>query len=157
MKVNLKSDKDAKVAFVEQLEKNGFTNVRIVQAPSDIIAQKDGVQWYFEIKMTTHRDKYFGAATFTEWKQAFKTPDTYRFVVAIKDETLSSGFEFIELHPDDMMKYSTIPPCKVFFNLNIAELKGEIVRKKSSRESKAIKLTRETYFKVSEVFNKLRE
>ena len=30
MKVNLKSDKDAKVAFVEQLEKNGFTEVGII-------------------------------------------------------------------------------------------------------------------------------
>lgn len=159
MEVNAKSDKNAKEAFVKQLEKEGYSDVKIVQAPSDIIAMKEGVQWYFEIKMTTHKDKYFGAATFTEWEQAFKTPDTYRFVVAIKDDELPDGFEFIALTPEEMMQYSTIPPCKVYFNLDIAQLKGTAAKreKKSSRESKAIKLTREAFAIVSEAFKRLRE
>ena len=96
METKFKSDKDAKASFVQHLEENGFTDVQIVKAPSDIIAKKNGIQWYFEIKMTTHRDKYFGAATFTEWEQAFKTPETYRFVIAIKDEAQATGFEFID-------------------------------------------------------------
>lgn len=159
MEVKFKSDKDAKLAFVEHLESKGFTEVQIVQSPSDIIAKKDGEQWYFEIKMTTHNDKYFGAATFTEWEQAFKTPETYRFVVAIKNPGSSEGFEFVELTPGEMMRYSTIPPCKVYFNLDIPAIKGEaIVKKRSSnRESKAIKLTPETFAIVSEAFMKLKK
>ncbi|MBR4844875.1 MAG: hypothetical protein IKU98_00465 [Bacteroidaceae bacterium] len=156
MDAKFKSDKDAKAAFVQHLEENGFTDVQIVKAPSDIIAKKDGVQWYFEIKMTTHCDKYFGAATFTEWEQAFNTPDTYRFVIAIKN---AIGFEFIELTPEEMMKYSTIPPCKVYFNLDIPAIKGQTTVKKrmSNRESKTIKLTPESFAIVSEAFNKLKK
>ena len=159
MDTKFKSDKDAKAAFVQHLEEKGFTDVQIVKAPSDIIAMKDGVQWYFEIKMTTHSDKYFGAATFTEWEQAFNTPDTYRFVVAIKDANHPIGFEFIELTPEEMMKYSTIPPCKVYFNLDIPAIKGQTTVKKrmSNRESKAIKLTPESFAIVSEAFNKLKK
>ena len=159
MDVKFKSDKDAKATFVAHLENRGFTDVQIVKAPSDIIAKKDGLQWYFEIKMTTHHDKYFGAATFTEWEQAFKTPDTYRFIVAIKNAEQAMGFEFIELTPEEMMKHSTIPPCKVYFNLDIPTIKGEATAKKKSanRENKAIKLTPETFAIVSEAFGKLKQ
>ena len=157
--VKFKSDKNAKEAFVEYLTQRGYTEVQIVKAPSDIIAKKDGVQWYFEIKMTTHSDKYFGAATFTEWEQAFKTPDTYRFVIAITSMSDPTSFEFIELTPEEMMEHSTIPPCKVYFNLDIAQLKGESTAKKrqTARESKAIKLTPDTFATVSEAFSKLKK
>lgn len=157
--VQFKSDKNAKEAFVEYLTERGYTEVQIVKAPSDIVAKKNGVQWYFEIKMTTHRDKYFGAATFTEWEQAFNTPDTYRFVIAITSSSDPTSFEFIELTPEEMMERSTIPPCKVYFNLDIAQLKGEVVRKakKSSRESKAIRLSHEAFAIVSEAFNRLKK
>ena len=159
METKFKSDKDAKASFVQHLEENGFTDVQIVKAPSDIIAKKNGIQWYFEIKMTTHRDKYFGAATFTEWEQAFKTPETYRFVIAIKDEAQATGFEFIELTPEQMMQHSTIPPCKVYFNIDIPAIKGEIApkKRKSDRESRAIKLTPETFAIVSEAFERLKK
>lgn len=157
--VQFKSDKNAKEAFVEYLTERGYTEVQIVKAPSDIIAKKNGIQWYFEIKMTTHRDKYFGAATFTEWEQAFKTPETYRFVIAIKDEAQATGFEFIELTPEQMIQHSTIPPCKVYFNIDIPAIKGEIApkKRKSDRESRAIKLTPETFAIVSEAFEKLKK
>ena len=159
METKFKSDKDAKASFVQHLEENGFTDVQIVKAPSDIIAKKNGIQWYFEIKMTTHRDKYFGAATFTEWEQAFKTPETYRFVIAIKDEAQATGFEFIELPPEEMMQHSTIPPCKVYFNIDIPAIKGKIApkKRKSDRESKAIKLNPETFAIVSEAFERLKK
>ena len=134
----------------------GFKDVKIVKSPSDIIAMKDGVQWYFEVKMTSHRDRYFGAATFTEWEQAFKTPDTYRFVIAIKDAEQFGGFELIEMTPEEMMRYSTIPPCKVFFNLDISEVKGATIRERKKRESKAIRFSLSAFTIVSEAFNKLR-
>lgn len=156
MDTKFKSDKQAKEAVVQHLVEKGFKDVKIVKSPSDIIAMKDGVQWYFEVKMTSHRDRYFGAATFTEWEQAFKTPDTYRFVIAIKDAEQIGGFELIEMTPEEMMRYSTIPPCKVFFNLDISEVKGATIRERKKRESKAIRFSLSAFAIVSEAFNKLR-
>ena len=65
-RLNLKSDVNAKKAFKQLLEQKGFLDVKIVSPPSDIIAIKDGVKHYFEIKFTNKKDKYFGAATLTE-------------------------------------------------------------------------------------------
>lgn len=155
-KTNPKSDVKAKAAFVRHLEENGFTDVKVVKAPSDIMAVKDGEQWYFEIKMTKHKDRYFGAATFTEWEQAFKTPDTYRFVVAIEPESEDENFEFIELTPTQLMRYSSIPPCKVYFNLDIPKLKNgndEAVVK--PRQSKALKLTEKAFQVIYDAFRSL--
>lgn len=158
-KNNVKSDVRAKSVFVKQLESQGFEAVKVVSAPADIVAMKDGKQWYFEIKMTHQTEDYFGAATFTEWEQAFKTPDTYRFVVAIDNPSIDDGFEFLELTPQELMKYSTIPPCKVFFNLNLLQLKGMEVkqRKTSKRKSKAIKLSKESFETIQNAFNSLKE
>ena len=88
---NKKSDLAAKAAFVEELRQRGFENVNVVAAPADIVAEKDGKTWYFEIKKTSHNDRYFGAATLTEWVQAVKDPEHFRFVVAISadDRTLN--------------------------------------------------------------------
>ena len=97
---NSKSDVKAKTAFVSNLEARGFQNAKVISSPCDISAEKDGEQWFFEIKMTTHKDTYFGAATMTEWEQAFKTPERFRFVIAIVDEAEECGFKFIEMSPE---------------------------------------------------------
>ena len=111
-----KSDVDAKQAFIVKLLEEGFDNAEVKAEPSDIVATKDGDTWYFEIKMTNQTEKYFGAATLTEWEQAFKTPDRYYFVVAKK---LSEGvFDFIKYTPQEFMEFSTIPPFKIFFNIS---------------------------------------
>jgi len=56
----------------------------------------------FRNKKTNRSDKYFGAATISEWKQALLTPDVFRFVVAkaIQD----GGFEFVEFTPTEFMQ-----------------------------------------------------
>ena len=71
-----------------------------------------------KIKKTTKADNYFGAATLTEWAQAIKTPDHYRFVIA-KTDASEEEFSFVELTPAEMMEYSTIPPFKVYFNIAV--------------------------------------
>ena len=119
-----RTDVLAKQAFLEKLRSEGYT-AEIKAQPSDIIAEKDGETWYFEIKMTEKTDSCFGAATLTEWEQAFKTPDRYRFVIAIKGE--NDTFTFREFTPAEFMQYSTIPPFKVYFNLN---LQGATSRKR---------------------------
>ena len=98
---NKKSDLAAKAAFVEELRQRGFENVNVVAAPADIVAEKDGKTWYFEIKKTSHNDRYFGAATLTEWVQAVKDPEHFRFVVAISVDDRT--FDFIEYSPEDFI------------------------------------------------------
>lgn len=112
-----KSDVLAKEAYARKLREEGYDNVEIVPRPSDIIAYKNGEKYYFEIKKTGKDDKYFGAATLTEWEQALKTPNNYKFVVAIEN---GNGFIFKEYSPDVFIKYSSIPPYKIYFNIDFS-------------------------------------
>ena len=80
-----RSDIDAKDALSMHLTDNGYSKIEIVSSPSDIIAYKDNKKYYFEVKKTSRTDKYFGAATTTEWQAALENPETYFFVVCIKD------------------------------------------------------------------------
>ncbi len=143
---NKKSDVTAKAEFVKLLENRGF-QAQVVSKPADIVATKDGQTWYFEIKMTKRQDVYFGAATLTEWKQAVTDPDHFRFVVA-KTNDDESEFEFLEYTPDEFMAFSTVPPFKVYFNI---DFKGNVRKTK-----KATKLTRENLAIMSDCFDKIR-
>ncbi len=131
--MNKKSDVNAKLAYKAYLGKKGFSNVRIIASPADIIAEKQNKVYYFEIKMTQQNRNYFGAATITEWQQALKKPDTFKFVIA---KTSDSGlnFEFIEFTPHDFLKYSTIPPFKVNFNIDLENI-GKISNRKMSLQA----------------------
>lgn len=115
---NKKSDVKAKRAFCDELLKRGYDAADIVSAPADIKATKDGLVWYYEIKMTRRTDTYFGAATATEWAQAFQDPDHYRFVIAQTDEN-ENEFKFLEFTPKEFMKACTIPPFKIYFNIDM--------------------------------------
>ena len=145
---NKKSDVAAKQAYVNKLNAEGF-QAHITSSPADITAEKDGKTWYFEIKKTHQTDRYFGAATQTEWGQAFKDPEHYRFVVAIADEA-DEHFEFKEYTPAEFMEFSTIPPFKVYFNIDFT---GK--PKKSTKERKSIPLTKENFQKMDECYKKL--
>lgn len=147
---NNKSDVKAKQAYKTYLEEHDYQNVEIISSPSDIKAQKDGQTFYFEIKMTKQTETYFGAATLTEWVQAFKTPDNFKFVIAKTDET-EDEFSFEEFTPLEFMEHSTIPPFKIFFNIN---LNGKT--KKRKRRT-AIQLTNDTMTLLTELHNKMRE
>ena len=105
---NTRSDVKAKETFVNILGERGYTNIRITAAPADIQADKNGEHYFFEIKMTSKKGTYFGAATATEWEQAFKTPNNYKFVIAVNDG--NNEFSYTELSPNELMEYSTIPP-----------------------------------------------
>ena len=112
--INEKSDVKAKNAFCEELMQKGYTSTKIVSQPSDIIAYKDGEKYYFEIKFTSQTENYFGAATLTEWKAAIENPDHYTFVIA---REVDNKWRFEYFSPNDFLKYSTIPPAKIYFNL----------------------------------------
>ncbi len=148
---NRKSDIAAKEAYANKLNANGF-RARVTGYPADITAEKDGETWYFEVKMTRHEDRYFGAATQTEWSQAFKDPDHFRFVVVIADEA-DENFQFIEYTPAEFMEFSTIPPFKVYFNIDFA---GKPKKRSSSREKKSIPLTEKNFRCLDACYKDLR-
>jgi len=145
---NKKSDVKAKTEFVKILRERGF-EAAVVSSPADIKATKDGQTWYFEIKMTKRSDVYFGAATLTEWRQALADPEHFRFVVARTDEA-EEEFEFIEYTPAEFMEFSTIPPFKVYFNIDFEKKH----RKKGRR--KATRLTPENLELMSECFEEIK-
>lgn len=145
---NQKSDVNAKSAYVDYLKSNGF-EASVKSTPADIIATKDGQTWYFEIKMTKRQDVYFGAATLTEWQQAIKDPDHFRFVV-VKTNEAETEFEFIEYTPAEFMEFSTIPPFKIFFNIN---LDGP---SRIKRGGKAVKMTAEKLVMINKCYEELK-
>ena len=142
---NKKSDVKAKAAFIRHLQEKGF-QAAVVSKPADIKATKDGQTWYYEIKMTTKPDVYFGAATLTEWRQALKDPEHFRFIVA-KTDYAGMGFEFLEYTPEEFMAFSTIPPFKVYFNINFD---GHV-----RKTRRATRLTKENLELMGECFDKI--
>ena len=145
---NLKSDVLAKSEFVKILENRGF-KAQVKKSPADIKAVKDNQTWYFEIKKTRHTDKYFGAATMTEWQQALKDPEHFRFVVAIELET--GEWDFREYTPAEFMEFSTIPPFKVYFNIDFTDK----VKKSKKRETKAVVMSEENFNQLAMAFKGL--
>ena len=144
-----RTDVLAKRAFLEKLLSEGYA-AEIKAQPSDIIAEKDGETWSFEIKMTEKTDSCFGAATLTEWEQAFKTPDRYRFVIAIKDE--NGTFSFREFTPAEFMKYSTIPPFKVYFNLSLTSE----MKRKHRKKNGAVQFSEENFNDMLALYKKFK-
>ena len=148
---NDKSDVKAKKAFCEELLKHGYDTAEVVSSPADIRATKDEVEWFFEIKMTRRNDDYFGAATETEWAQAFEDPEHYRFVVAQTDEN-DSFFKFIEFTPEDFMRGCTIPPFKIYFDVNMVTERMQ----DRSKSMRATALTKERFERLHEAYKSLK-
>lgn len=146
---NSKSDVKAKKEYSKHLENNGYTNVRIVGSPVDIVAEKDNVPYYFEIKMTKSEKNCFGAATLTEWEQALKTPNEFKFII-VKTNLEENRFEFLEFTPQEFLKYSTIPPFKFYFNIDFVN------KNKLQKRTKAIPLDDEKISHLITIFNNLR-
>lgn len=148
-KKNTKSDVRAKKEYCKYLENSGFTNVRVASTPVDIIAEKDDVTYYFEIKMTKSDKNCFGAATLTEWEQALKTPNQFKFVI-VKTDIEENNFEFLEFTPKEFIQYSTIPPFKFYFNIDFKN------HDKIQRRTKAIQLNDDKILHLITIFNNLK-
>ena len=148
-KLNLKSDVSAKEAFVKLLREKGFSEVKIVSSPADIIAIKEGIKHYFEIKFTCKKDKYFGAATLTEWTTAIKNQSNFKFVIAKKNGEL---WKFIEYTPKEFMEFNTIPPFKTYFNIIL----DKKIPKKQNKTKKSIQLTEERLRKMENFLDSLK-
>lgn len=117
--------------------------MRRIKAPAYIEAYKDGddTPYYFEVKMTLKQEneKYFGAATETEWAQAIRDPDHYRFVL-VRDHDDRQNFSFKEYALDDFRKYCSIPPFKIYCNIDLNRVSFAEYKYKNEKNSKDEKL-----------------
>ena len=147
---NDRSDKKAKKAYIDYLEKNGYS-AKMGNDSIDIEAEKDGQKWYFEIKKTKHTDKYFGGATMNEWQKALEDPEHFRFVIAIDHE--DGTWDFKDYTPSQFQEFSTIPPFKVYFNIYFEKNS----KKQSNRKKRAKKMNEDNFKKMEEAFNNLQE
>ena len=94
---NTRTDKYAKAKFKEYLEDKGYNDIHQINFPTDFEACKNGVHYYFELKMTSKMDGvYFGAASITEWGACLDNPESeLRFVIAqSKDGTNDENTKF---------------------------------------------------------------
>lgn len=149
---NKKSDVAAKRAFCNELRLNrGYQQAEVTASPADITAVKDGVTWYYEIKMTKRKDTYFGAATSTEWEQAFRDPEHYRFVIAITDDE-EKEFRYLEFTPSEFMKACTIPPFKIYFNVDLVSERPIV----SKHRYETVVLTEENFQVLNSAYKSLR-
>lgn len=146
------SDVSAKLAFLKELEKYGYSKAEITASPADITAIKDDITWYYEIKMTKRTDTYFGAATATEWEQAFRDPEHYRFVIAITNDE-ETDFEFREFTPQEFMKACTIPPFKIYFNIDLKSCQP----KQSKHRKGTVSLDEDSFNLLNDVYKKLKK
>lgn len=148
---NRKSDVAAKRAFCDELLLNrGYQQAKVTASPADITAVKDGVTWYYEIKMTKRKDIYFGAATSTEWEQAFQDPEHYRFVIAITDDE-EQEFRFLEFTPSEFMNACTIPPFKIYFNVDLVSEQPRI----SKHRNNTVALTEQSFDVLNKAYKTL--
>jgi len=99
--------------------------------------------------MTKQSNTYFGAATLTEWMTAFAFSGNFKFVIA-KTNVFEKDFEFTEYSPQEFMEHSTIPPFKIYFNVN---LNGET---KVKKRRSAIPLTKDTLELLTILHKKMR-
>ncbi len=147
-KINLKSDVEAKTAFIKELNARGFT-AQVTKSPADITAVKNGQTHYFEIKYTARDKSYFGAATLTEWEAALRHEDHYLFVVATKR---NNNWLFHEYTPSEFMEFSTVPPFKIFFQIEVNTERD--TRKRGATTS--VKLTRERLAQLVKIYKSFR-
>ena len=135
------------------LTEQGFCNVQKINSPVDFKASRDGQEFFIELKFTSSEKTYFGAATLVEWVCALENPGNFYFLFAHKQISVTGDdiWDFELMLAEELMKYSTIPPFKIFFSIPLP-LKSS--RSPPQRKS-AKQATQENIRYLSEVFSKL--
>ena len=145
---NSKSDVEAKKAFVKELKRDNFENVKIISSPTDISAFKGKNKFFFELKFTNQKNKYFGAATLTEWECAIHNLNNFFFVIARLHE---NKWIFDKFSPEEFIQYSTIPPFKIFFNVDLKNF-----NKKRPEKTRALNASFENMKELATFYKKLK-
>lgn len=91
-----------------------------------IIEDKKKHTWYFEIKQSNWpKGKFFDAATLTQWYTWYKNKNRYYFVFITGKYKKDRKFTFV--NASELMKHSTIPPLKIYFNIYKDEIEDNFV------------------------------
>ena len=152
MKRNL--ERIVKEWYRDQLLNKGFESAEITKAPADITAKKDGETWWFEIKYTTKKDRYYGGSTETEWEQAFADPEHYRFVIIKTDKAAKNIKVFREYEPKDFLEFCKVPPFIVTFTIPFVSKR---TNKKKTEEVKSIDFSKEVFEEIHRVLSMKRD
>ena len=70
-------------------------------------------------------------------KKNSRVGTSIKFVIAITDDN-ELEFKFLEYTPEEFLQYSTIPPFKVFFNINLNDKNNIQNRRTSIQASKEV-------------------
>lgn len=147
---NASLEKAAKEALISILKKK-YKEISFNGRPSDLKAiDESGKVFFYELK-ATRKERYFGSASFSEWELALDNKDKYFFIVAYYNEA-TKQFTFSEYTPAEFMKFSTIPPFKVYFNLS-AKTGQSLV----SSKTKALRLEKENFDTLNKVYSDLKK
>ena len=149
MEANSKSDVKAKEAYTKVLAEEGFKEIKIISTPTDISASKNGIKYFFELKFTNQTNKYFGAATLTEWECAINNLENFFFVICRFEK---NKWLFDKFSPKEFIGYSTIPPFKIFFDVDLKNFD-----KKKSKETKSVKANFNNLNELVKIYDKLRK
>ena len=144
------NEKLVKEWYRKHLLENGYDSAEIVKSPADIKATKDGETWWFEIKYTTAKDSYYGGSTETEWEQAFKCPERFRFVI-IQTNKSGTKFKHKEYAPEDFIRYCAVPPFSITFTIRLTPYKK--ARNTQKEDVKSIRFSKELFEEMHEFFN----
>ena len=151
------SDVDAKNAYVKHLETKGYKSIKIISAPADISAKKNGEVFYFEIKKTLKKDSYWGAASLTEWVAALENKSNYLFVIAksLKNEE----WKFTEYTPDEFLEFSIIPPFKFNFTVPLTEEEMQKFKNRdtNNKSRRALVATEENILELKNIYKELKQ
>ena len=130
----------ARDQFAEELRASGLYSYVSEKSHSyaDIVALTNGGTYkYFEIKASSiskkklmeniaKGKKFFDAATLTEWNMAAQHPSDYTFVMLYIEDN-NGKYAIVdreEYSPEELLRFSTVPPFKV--NFNIPYKKGDM-------------------------------
>ena len=128
--VDYRSDKAVKQCFIKLLRRTYGKKCKCTKSDkADICAHLDnGKKYLFELKKVSLNDKnvIFSAASLTEWEAAIDKSVPYFFVIAI-ELIINKKYDFHIIAPEDFMKYSYIPPFKIYFNIPYTKEDNEII------------------------------
>lgn len=140
--LNTKEPKNGKDTYTEvQLNEENPKN-------TDLIGKRNGEKVYIEIKWTSKKD-CFGAATLTEWTPYLEGKNLDFVVVKGESNQDPKDWEYKVYSPKEFMKYSTIPPFKVNFNIDIDD------EYKHTNHPKALDAKKEYLAKLYDIYQKL--
>lgn len=122
-KVQVVSDRLAKVKCREWLEKVGFTDIKPAKNQScDLIAQKSDKTYFIEIKYSSKEEgNFFGTVMLTEMFQAICNKDNYLFLVCRGQSDDINEWFFKLFSVEDFIKCCTLTTPIFLYHLDVKD------------------------------------